>query len=339
MSIKKDIIEIIREKGIISGAEIARIIGVSRQAVNKHLIELIKSGVVQKTGATRNAKYSISNNDHKKQLKIEKHLRLDKISEDIVFKQLALSLNLKKNISKNTFEIFHYAFTEILNNAIEHSKSDRCKVIIEMDDFNLSFLIRDYGIGIFFSIASRFDLQDESESIIELCKGKRTTFKEKHSGEGVFFTSKIGDTLRIRSHKLLLVFDNQINDIFFGNRRFINGTEVFFTIKKHSKRKLDNLFLNYAPEEFDYKFQRTRVSVKLLNKEYISRSEAKRLLAGLDKFNEIILDFSGVKSIGQGFADEIFRVFKDEHPHISIITINLSDSLQKIIKHVSVEQS
>ena len=58
------------------------------------------------------------------------------------------------------------------------------------------------------------------------------------------------------------------------------------------------------------------------------------MLAGLDKFKEIILDFQGVKSIGQGFADEILRVFQKEHPDIIIKIENLNPALKSIINHV-----
>jgi hypothetical protein len=74
--------------------------------------------------------------------------------------------------------------------------------------------------------------------------------------------------------------------------------------------------------------------VKLFQKEYVSRSEARLLLAGLDRFKKIRLDFRGVKSMGQGFADEVFRVFLENHPDIEIKTENLSRALWTMVRHV-----
>ncbi|NIA23699.1 MAG: DUF4325 domain-containing protein [Proteobacteria bacterium] len=335
MNTRETILKLISNKGGMSGSEIARSIDISRQAVNKHLRELIKAGMIRKIGSTRNAKYLIEDKSSPNISNVKKIFKLNSIAEDKVFNEIALVLNLEKKLSYNSFEIFNYAFTEILNNAIDHSKSEKCEVIVEWDNFNISFIIRDFGIGIFYSIASKFNLKDEIYSVIELIKGKRTTFREKHSGEGVFFTSKLGDIVRIRSHKFVLTFNNLKNDIFFGNKKYIEGTEVYFNIKRHSKRKIIDIMNSYAPEEFDFKFQRTKISVKLLQNEYVSRSEAKRLLAGLDKFKEIILDFKGVKNIGQGFTDEIFRVFKNKHPIIKISIINTSPEIERIIRHVS----
>jgi len=52
----------------------------------------------------------------------------------------------------------------------------------------------------------------------------------------------------------------------------------------------------------------------------------------LDKFEKIILDFDGVKTVGQGFVDEIFRVFKREHLNIGIEYINANNDVEFMIK-------
>ena len=36
----------------------------------------------------------------------------------------------------------------------------------------------------------------------------------------------------------------------------------------------------------------------------VARSQAKRLLERFDRFEEVVLDFDGVRQVGQGFADE-----------------------------------
>ena len=75
--------------------------------------------------------------------------------------------------------------------------------------------------------------------------------------------------------------------------------------------------------------------VKLLQSDYVSRSEAKRLLVNLDRFSEIELDMRNVQQVGQGFADEIFRVFTSKHPEIVIRAINASQAVEAMIRHVS----
>jgi len=47
-----------------------------------------------------------------------------------------------------------------------------------------------------------------------------------------------------------------------------------------------------------------------------------------------LLDFSGVEMIGQAFADQIFRVFRNEHPDINLVRINTNDDVEKMIQRV-----
>jgi len=65
-------------------------------------------------------------------------------------------------------------------------------------------------------------------------------------------------------------------------------------------------------QDNDFGFSKTHIPVFLAaygEDNLISRSQAKRLLVRFERFKEIILDFENVESIGQAFADEIFRVF------------------------------
>jgi anti-sigma regulatory factor (Ser/Thr protein kinase) len=336
MNAREKIYKFIEKNKYATGKQLSEYLGISRQAVNKHLKELIQNDRVVKEGITKGVIYRTSLDDKKVKLKkrIEKTYTLSGLEEDKVFHDLVPLLNLKNELSDRAFKIVRYAFTEMLNNAIDHSKSRNCIIELLIDSYKISFRIRDFGIGLFYSIFTKFNLDDENAAVGELLKGKTTTMEEKHTGEGIFFTSKASDVIFFRSHKIKLSFDNQKKDVFVEEMKFIKGTEVVFSISRRSKRKLDEIFSHFAPEEFDYRFDRTKALVKLFHQDYVSRSEAKRLLYGLDKFKEIILDFKGVKSIGQGFADEIFRVFKKAHPDKVIKIENLSPALKPVIEHV-----
>ena len=336
MNSKEKILKYIKGRRFVTGKELSEFLGISRQAVNKYLQELIQDNKIVKEGVTKGAVYKASHAKRKVRSvkRFEKTYILSALEEDKVFRDLAPLLNFKQELSKSAFRIVHYAFTEMLNNAIDHSESEKCFIEFSIDPYMFNFRIRDFGRGVFNSIFTKFNLADENAAIGELLKGKTTTMKEKHTGEGIFFTSKSSDVLFLRSHKIKLIFNNIKKDVFVEEKRFIKGTEVAFSISKRSKRRLDKIFSYFAPEEFDYRFEKTRALVKLFHQDYVSRSEAKRLLYGLNRFKEIILDFKGVKSIGQGFADEIFRVFKQEYPDKVIKTDNLSPALQQIINHV-----
>ena len=333
MITKEKILKYIKKNGPSSGKEIADAMNVSRQAVHKHIKKLRKKDKLIKIGRTKSAKYHIKGNKNTTK-KFSRRYVLHQIEEDKVFREFNLSLGLKKRLSENSFSVFNYAFTEILNNAMDHSKSEKCDIDVFLDEYNATFSIRDYGIGIFYSIFDNLDLKDEYEAVTELMQGKTTTMEKYHSGEGIFFTSKLADRMSIRSHKIKICIDNKKDDIYYEKEKKIKGTLVEFTISKQTRKSLENIFNKFAPEEFDFRFEKTHVYVKMLRANLLSRAEAKRLLSRLDKFSEITLDYRGVKKIGQSFADEIYRVFQNKYPNIKIESVNANPLIESMIEHV-----
>lgn len=337
VDIKKLLLEKIKTKGRFTIKDIQEEIDISRQAIHRHIKKLLEEEKIIKIGTTRGAKYIASNRKIETTQRIRRIYSRIGLQEDKILQSVFLSLNLKKQINSNAQEIFSYAFTEILNNAIEHSQSEKILIEIDILRYDITFTIRDYGIGIFYHIKNRLGLPSIEASMQELLKGKVTTDPEQHTGEGLFFTSRSADNLEISSHRSTLVFDNKLEDIFSGAIRYCKGTKVCFYISKNTRRHLDTAFDKYAGKDYDYVFSKTSVHVKLyssVQSPFVSRSIAKRLLNRLDQFEEIIIDFSGVKMIGQGFADQIFRVFQKQHPHIKIESVNTSEAIQAMISHV-----
>jgi anti-sigma regulatory factor (Ser/Thr protein kinase) len=322
----------IEENGSATGPELAEYLGITRQAVSLHLRQLLANAEIIKTGSTRAARY-LPRDAALAERHVKRTLALVDLDESAVYDDVAIVLTLSQ-LRNNIESIVHYAFTEMLNNAIDHSMSDLCTIEVRLNATKLAFTVRDKGIGVFNSIADKFDLPDEHAAMIELIKGKTTTQPEAHSGEGIFFVSKAADRFVIRSHKLQIEWDRYRDDVFVSEPRFLKGTFVQFEIGIDSRTRLEKVFAEFAPQEYDFQFEKTRVLVKLLQRDYVSRSEAKRLLHNLDKFSEIELDMREVTSVGQGFADEIFRVFASAHPGIAIRISNAGKAIEAMIQHV-----
>jgi len=81
-------------------------------------------------------------------------------------------------------------------------------------------------------------------------------------------------------------------------------------LSRSSRRNLEKLFAEFAPEEYDFRLSR------------------------LEQFREVTLDFAGVKTLGQGFADEVFRVFPAAHPDVILKRLNVPPAIEAVIKHV-----
>ena len=221
----------------------------------------------------------------------------------------------------------------MLNNAIDHSESRKVRVSAVLEARSVRAEIRDNGVGDFSSIAQKLGFPDEHDALLQLVKGKTTTMPEAHSGEGIFFSSKAASILTLRSHRIQVEWNKKLKDVFVSNRRYVKGTHVQIEVRRNSRTKLEDIFNEFAPREFDYQFSKSRVHVKLLGSKYISRSEARRLVLNLEKFRLIELDFTKVESIGQGFADEVFRVFAARHPDIDIRAKNASPAVGAMIQH------
>src|SRR5258706_14401763 len=104
-----------------------------------------------------------------------------------------------------------------------------------------------------------------------------------------------------------------------------------------ANRKMVEVFTPYSSGSEDYRFYRTRVPLSLatlIEESLMSRSSAKRVLARIDRFDEVIMYFAGIRSVGPAFADEIFRIFALSHPHVQLITLNANEQLTSIIRQV-----
>ena len=308
----------------------------SRQYISGILSDLVTKGTLVVAGSKRFTFYSLPS---KADTLIDKETRtlLNKgLTDHLVYEEITSKAALAKRLNDSTSSIVNFAFTEMLNNAIEHSQSDRIKLELYRDGHDLVFTIRDFGVGVFENVKKKYGLSSDLEAIQELLKGKTTTAPKAHSGEGIFFTSKSADEFLLESFMSRLRVDNNIEDVFVESRqRSLRGTKVTFRINLHSSRHLSNIFKKYYSDPESFAFDKTIIMVKLYTMDtvYVSRSQARRVLSNVEKkFKVIILDFDKVPTIGQAFADEVFRVFGSKHPGVEIRAINMNDNVEFMIK-------
>lgn len=319
--IKKLILGRLLRKKRLKVADIVRATGFSRAYINRFFQELKNNKKIVLMGKANKAHYVLAKEagkSKKKVLSVKRILKNIDLLESNVLDEIKKDSGIFSNLSKNVSSILDYTFTEMLNNAIEHSQTKEIVVLIEKKKTSIKFKVVDFGIGIFNNIMKKKKLKNKLEAIQDLTKGKQTTAPREHSGEGIFFTSKVGDKLVICGSNKKIIFDNLLNDIFVSDINQIKGTRVEFEISINSKRDLIKVFKQYSSKGFG--FSKTKVVVDLykIDSIYISRSQARRVLAGLEKFKTIMLDFKDVETIGQGFADEVFRVWQNHHPKIKI---------------------
>lgn len=337
MDIKQFILKKIAKRGDISVSDIQKETGFSRAYANRFLKELKENGKIVLIGKSNSAHYVLAGknkelNPKKEVFKIHYILKNSNLHEDEILDRVKKDTGILLGLPKNITSIIEYAFTEILNNAIDHSKSEKIDISADKDKNFIHFNIVDNGIGIFNSIIKKYNLKNELEAIQDLIKGKLTTAPEKHTGEGIFFTSRAVDKLTIQSSNKKLIFDNFLKDVFIEDIKATKGTRVVFFINIESKRRLEDIFKEYTENGFE--FSKTKVLIKLykIDTLYVSRSQARRVLSGLEKFKTIVLDFDNVDIVGQAFADEVFRVWHNNHKDIDIQYQNANENIVFMIK-------
>jgi anti-sigma regulatory factor (Ser/Thr protein kinase) len=302
--------------------------GITRQAVSKHLKRLVDEKALTQKGQTRNRSYHLH-----PQEQWEKDFDLsNSLAEDVVWRNdVASSLD---QLPPNALDIWHFGFTEMFNNAIDHSGGNVVSIGFQRDAKSTNLLISDDGIGIFVKIQEELGLLDERHAILELSKGKLTTDPDNHTGEGIFFTSRMFDDFGILSggthfsHR----FGEQ-EDWILEKSKLETGTTVWMRLNNHTSRTTQKIFNQYTSPD-DYGFTKTVVPVRLAqygDDRLVSRSQAKRLLARIDRFKTVIFDFQEVESIGQAFADEVFRVFQNRHPDIELIPYKANSAVRRMI--------
>lgn len=329
--IRRQIVRDVRHHPTDISKHIAGIFSITVQAVNNHMRHLEKEGWLTSTGAGKGKRYFQGDlREHKSQFPLS-----EKFTEDGVWRNHFSFIF--EGLSENIIDICHYGFTEIVNNVIDHSGGKYIYIFVIRDKEKIMILVLDDGEGIFRKIKRLCGLNDERQALFELSKGKLTTDPDNHTGEGIFFASRVFDEFEIDSKGVKFSHDDQFEFDYILETEFpINaaGTAVYMLINRDSERNIQAVFDDYAgPDE--YQFNKTVIPVRLAqygNEKLVSRSQAKRLLARIEWFQNVIFDFQGVSAIGQAFADEIFRVYANNHPDIVLLPVKMEPNVQKMVK-------
>ena len=233
--------------------------------------------------------------------------------------------------------IAQHAFTELVNNAIHHSGGQAVTVSMRQTPLQLQLLVSDDGCGLFERIAQCFDIQDPPLALLELSKGKLTSQPLNHSGHGLFFTSQLAD-----------VFDIHANRTGYQRRAWERlpwqqthavaqtGTTIYLALALDTPRTLDEVLRAHSVGDNACAFERTVVPLHLIGAHRVlaSRADAKRAAARLALFQRAELDFAGITDVGHGFADELFRVFRRDHPGVDLVPVGMSAKVAAMVHSV-----
>lgn len=326
---------IYQSNGYAAAQDSSQLFGISTAAVYKQLDKLEQDGFITSEKQGRTKRYSLVALQM-----IDLEYPLKGLSEDTI---LSMDMaGILEGVTSVVRSVFSYVFTEMLNNAIDHSGSKTVAIHAHRNAYAIGCEISDRGVGIFSKIQNAMGLEEKRFAILELAKGKFTTDPSSHTGEGVFFSSKVADRFFIFSDSLAFIGDNSAGDadpVMMDklSEEQGKGTRVYFEVVLDRTITFADIANRYTEAPEDYGFSKTIVPVRLLeyreaNPVFVSRSQAKRLLTRFERFKNIVLDFQDVDEIGQGFADEVFRVFVNQHPDTTISYINAAAVVERMIR-------
>jgi anti-sigma regulatory factor (Ser/Thr protein kinase) len=337
MNLEDYILGQIQEGGSVTPAQILHHSGLSRQHIHRVTTKLMHDGKIVRLGATRNLKFVAPSTELQaaigsRPLSFSRKVELHGLDENIVFREVGQKTNVLELLPINVVDILRYAFTEMLNNAIDHSSARTASIEGARTSDQIEFEIRDNGIGLLENFRKHFQLADEREALLEVIKGKITTRADKHSGQGLFFTSRAVDIFVLESGALRLTKSNLLDDTFIESKRRTKGTTVKFSLATDATRTMREVFDKFS--SIDGGFFGTEYLVKLAGYDdaFISRSQAKMVMHGMERFKKVTLDFENIRLIGQGFADEVLRVWQNEHPDTEISWVNVNADVEFMLQ-------
>lgn len=306
--------------GAISTDDAMTLLEVSRTTAQRRLRLLAEEGRLAREGAGRNAHYVLPAARWKK--------AVQGLTEDRFWAEVRPSIR-DMGLSERDLGAVGYTFTEMVNNAIDHSRGTTVQVTATVSTRGICIEIEDDGIGVFRQVRESQKLLDDVEAVFVLEKGRFTTQPDRHSGEGIFFSSKVPQHYRLESGGVAWVTDNESDDTSIELRdESRQGTRVEMTFVPGKIPALEDVFRQWTDPD-TLAFNRTQTTVRLagFGVQLLSRSEARRVTVGLEKFRHVIVDFTGVDLVGQGFCDEVFRVFSAAHPLVRLEPVGMNESV------------
>ncbi len=320
-------------------AQLMTRLGISRRRAGHLLGKLVAAQWLAREGSPRRPRYRPG-----ALRQVVQRYALEGLQEDLPWRRdFAPCFELPGDVQR----MAQHAFTELLNNAIDHSGGSEVVVSMRQTPLQVQLLISDDGLGLFERIAQTFAIDEPALAMLELAKGKLSTCPERHSGHGLFFTSRLADVFDIHANAAAFQHRSWEPRAWQAARPAIRrGSSIYLAIALDTPRTLDGVLRAQSQDGDGYAFERTVVPLHLIGAggvadggrgpapALVSRAEARRVAARLAQFRHAELDFAGIAEIGHGFADELFRVFGRAHPTLALVATGMAPRVAAMVQSV-----
>ncbi len=300
--------------------------GISRQAVLKHMNQLIDDNKVKASGKTRDRRYKLI-----PQVNFNKTIPIksDYTSYEGIQKNILIHL---ESLSKNLFQICEYSIEALVSNIVDHANASSIYVKLFLTYSDLHIVISDNGSGLFENIKSKLDLSSTQLAALEIAKGPITTDPLHQSGDGLNTIFHLFDRIKVDSSGFGLCYTNKNNQWKIDYSKQKQGTRIHLQINPNSSRTCDKIFQKLFNEEK----QAFRIPISLLKdpskNSLNSKLNAKSIFWNINYLEEIQFDFYHIDLIGPAFADELVRQSRSINRDAVIDWVNYNITVDLLMK-------
>lgn len=318
------------EHGLDLATHVEERTGASRRAALAALKRLVDAQWLVRSGTGRRPVYAPG-----ALRQVVRSFTLHQLQEDVAWQRdFAPHFDFPRHVQR----MVQHAFTELVNNAIDHSGGTSVTVSLRQTPRHAQLLVSDDGCGVFEKICGTYELTDAQHAMLELSKGRLTTQPQAHTGRGLFFSSQLAD-----------VFDIHANGKAFQRRAWEGnawqtgkglprqGSSIYMAVSLDTTRTLDQVLGQWSVDGSGIAFDQTRVMLQLVvgpGQMLDSRAQARRVATRLPQFKRAEVDFAGVEDVGHAFADELFRVFAKAHQEVELVPLNMSPRVAALVAAV-----
>ena len=228
--------DLVDRRGEVANRDVVKALRISSATAHRLLHALVTGEVLERHGKGPAARYRLR--------PVRRRFRLDGLEEDRAWSEVAERVARTRPLAPEEAQSLRYAATEIINNAVEHSRGTWVDVGVEFQAAGSTVAtVRDNGVGVFRRVCEDFGFASPHDAIVQLEKGKLTSDPSRHSGEGLFFSSKAVARFRLESQGVSWIVDSLAADSAVGKGAALRGTQVVLEVVRGRTPRLSPLFL------------------------------------------------------------------------------------------------
>ena len=298
--------------------------GVSRQAVLKHMNNLIREKRVVAHGKTKDRYYELEPLlNYTKLVDITQGFKVDPLLHTIIISSLS-------SLPRNIGEICEYALSVLLHNVMDHALATHLSIKLFSTRDETHVVVTDNGVGIFHHIRDGMGLDGKMISAIELAKGSQSYDTRRHAGDDLQAVMMLFDGITIDSAEISLRYEKKIDRWSLQESLQARGTKIHLEIATNSSTTCKGIFTKLFSEEKSV--VRIPVNLARTNGELLtSKDQAHKLVHNIEFSKEVEFDFTGIDVIGPTFAHELVWSAREKNESIDIEWINAAETVNLLM--------